>query len=71
MASLTIPDVCTRLNISRSTCQRWLHSGQLPGIKKHACGTICSSPNTCQQGSWEIPEAAVKAILWAPHSQAG
>lgn len=66
---LTILDVCARLNISRSTVQRWLHSGQLPGVKRHACGVVCSSPNTCQQGSWEIADRDVRAIF--KHKQAG
>ncbi|MBF8187346.1 helix-turn-helix domain-containing protein [Nonomuraea sp. K274] len=58
---LTIPDVCARLRVSRSTVLRKLHTGQLAGEKRHACGSLCSAPKSCKQGEWRISEASVKA----------
>lgn len=60
--SLSIPEVCTRLNISRSTAKRWLQAGKLAGTKRHPCGAQCTAPATCQQGTWEIDPAALTTV---------
>ena len=67
--SLTIPQVCERLHISRSTVLRALHDGALKGAKKHGCGGDCTAPDTCKQGHWEISESSV-AEFAAPDGQA-
>ncbi|MFB4276081.1 helix-turn-helix domain-containing protein [Nonomuraea sp. MTCD27] len=60
---LTISDVCDRLHLSRSTVLRKLHAGDLAGAeKRHDCGALCSAPNTCKHGTWQIPETAVSAL---------
>lgn len=62
--TLTIPDVCERLDISRSTVTRWLKTGRLAGVKRHRCGVVCTEPSICKQtGAWEFTEAAVRQAL--------
>ncbi|TYB50270.1 helix-turn-helix domain-containing protein [Nonomuraea sp. PA05] len=62
---LTIPEVCKRLRLSRSTVLRKLHAGELAGAeKRHDCGALCQEPNTCKHGTWRIPETAI--AVFAP-----
>lgn len=62
--TLTITDVCERLDISRSTATRWLKTGRLAGVKKHRCGATCTAPDECKQtGAWTFTEDDVRAAL--------
>lgn len=60
--SLTIIDVCERLDISYSTAKRWLRTGRLKGTKRHPCGGVCAAPATCQHGAWEIEAAELNGV---------
>lgn len=61
--ALSLDDVRERLHIGRSAAARLLASGELAAIKRHGCGTVCGSPATCKQGTWEVSEDDYRSYL--------
>ncbi|GAA3441025.1 hypothetical protein [Planomonospora venezuelensis] len=65
--SLTLPELCSTLRISRSTAKRAMDDGLLKGTKVHSCGSPCGSPEVCRHGDahWEFSDEQVQAFLAA------